>query len=213
MVHTVKGVNSLLDNVTAKPPADPVSFLYDRQGRRKYLTAAERRAFLKAGVGAPVNVRVFLNVLAYTGARISEVLALTPGSFDEAECLVVIESLKKRRRGVFRAVPLPETLIEDVLALRASDGQVISPGSRIWGWSRTTAWKRVKDAMTDAHITGPRACPKGLRHAFGVNSLQTAPLTVIKKWLGHARLSTTELYTAAVGQEERTLAARVWKVF
>jgi integrase len=111
MVQSVKAVNSLLDNADLKkPPTSPVSFLYDLHGQRKYLTVSERRHFLKVATHMPLVVRLFLTVLAYTGARISEVLALTPASFDEAEGLVVIECLKKRRRGVFRAVPLPRSL-------------------------------------------------------------------------------------------------------
>jgi site-specific recombinase XerD len=71
----------------------------------------------------------------------------------------------------------------------------------------------VKKAMTAARISGPKASPKGLRHSFGVNSLQAVPITAIKKWLGHSRLSTTEIYAGAVGPEERAIAARAWKAF
>ena len=54
------------------------------------------------------------------------------------------------------------------------------------------------------------ATPKGLRHAFGVNGVQKAPLNMVKKWLGHAQITTTEIYTCAVGEEEQELAQRLW---
>src|SRR6185312_11679521 len=100
MVHSVNAVNSLLDNIEKPNVAtDPVSFLYDRGGQRKYLTASERRLCLQAAAGMPDRARLFLKVLAYSGARISEILALVPLNFDDAEGVVVIECLKKRRRG------------------------------------------------------------------------------------------------------------------
>ena len=58
--------------------------LHDTQGRRLYLTAAERAAFLAAAKQAALPVRTFCLVLHYTGCRISEALALTL-SFSEAD--------------------------------------------------------------------------------------------------------------------------------
>src|SRR3954469_7629784 len=52
--------------------------LYDHHGHRKYLTPAERDAFLKAADGSEVReVRTFCAMLAHTGCRISEALTLT----------------------------------------------------------------------------------------------------------------------------------------
>ena len=61
-----------------------------------------------------------------------------------------------------------------------------------------------------AKIDEPQATPHGLRHAFGVIWVQKAPLNMVKKWLGHANISTTEIYANAVGEEETDLAARMW---
>ena len=60
---------------------------------------------------ASPDVETFCLTLVYTGARISEVLAMTPQRFDISAGTVVIESLKKRRRGIFRAVPVPECFV------------------------------------------------------------------------------------------------------
>src|SRR4051794_32173219 len=57
--------------------------------------------------------------------------------------------------------------------------------------------------MQAAKIVGPHATPKGLRHAFGIKAVTSGvPLNMLKKWLGHAQLSTTSikiLITAGVG--------------
>ena len=56
--------------------------------------------------------------------------------------------------------------------------------------------------------------PKGLRHGFGVAVLQSGvPINLLKKWLGHSRLSTTEIYADAVGAEEQEIAGRFWQTF
>ena len=53
--------------------------------------------------------------------------------------------------------------------------------------------------------------PKGLRHAFAISALQAGvPINFVRKWLGHARLSTTEIYADAVGEEEHAIAERFW---
>ena len=51
---------------------------FDPRGCRLYLTAEEREAFVEAANGTERKVRTFCLVLAYTGCRISEALALTP---------------------------------------------------------------------------------------------------------------------------------------
>src|SRR5450432_2747651 len=86
--------------------------LYDRQGQRKYLTAGERDAFLKAAEDATREVRTFCGTLLYTGCRISEALALTADRVDMKDRRIVLESLKKRKRGVFRPVPVPPAFLD-----------------------------------------------------------------------------------------------------
>jgi site-specific recombinase XerD len=68
--------------------------------------------------------------------------------------------------------------------------------------------------MALAGISGVKATPKGLRHSFAVAALQGGvQINLVKKWLGHARLSTTEIYADAVGEEEQSIATRLWQTF
>jgi integrase len=185
--------------------------LFDQNGNRKYLVSEERRAFIEAARRAPPEVETFCLTLAFTGARISEVLALSPDRIDRSSQAIVFETLKRRRRGVYRAVPVPIELIvrmEEVHNLRHSD-----PRERLWSWGRTTAWQRVKRVMRTARVAEGLAMPKALRHAFGVHGIAESeiPLNMVRKWLGHARIETTAIYANAVGREERTIAARMWE--
>jgi integrase/recombinase XerD len=188
--------------------------LHTRSGARKYLTIAERRRFAAAARTMPRNVSLFCLVLMWTGCRISEALALSALSFDLHSQTVALVTLKRRRRGVIREVPLPPQLISELssafhLSQRLKDPQLAS--ERLWDWSRTTAWRRVKCVMCLAAISSPAAMPKGLRHAFGVAAFAVVPPHLVQRWLGHRSLRTTSIYGDVSGHEEQILARRIWR--
>ena len=189
--------------------------LYGPTGGRKYLNAAERRRFVEAARQAPPNVRLFCLVLRWSGGRISEVLALTPAAIDIESGVTSIETLKRRQRGVIRQVPLPRDVLTElnrVFKLRSCQGNPDLAVTRLWRWSRTTAWRRVKEIMAAARIMGTPAMPKGLRHGFGVNAFEASvPPHLVQRWLGHASLKTTAIYGDVMGPEERAFAARMWR--
>ncbi len=130
---------------------------------------------------------------------------------------IVFESLKKRKRGVYRAVPVPPVVLE-MLAMvhglkdrKKKATKKDEPPALLWEFGRTTAWKKVLEVMKAAGVKGPQATPKGLRHGFGVAAIQAGiPLNLLQRWLGHAQLTTTAIYANAVGPEERNIAARMW---
>lgn len=182
--------------------------MFDLQGNRKYLNSTERDAFRKsASVLNELAEKTFCLTLLHTGCRISEALNVTCSRVDVSEKALIFETLKRRKQRIFRAVPIPDSLVRALQ--RLTKGK--KPSDRIWTISRTTAWRVVKQRMSHAGITGTKACPKGLRHGFAICALTVKiPLTTVKKWLGHARLETTEIYTEALGDEERALARRMW---
>jgi integrase len=189
--------------------------LHDAQGRRKYLTADERGRFLTAAERAERDTRTFCYVLAYTGCRISEAVALTADRVDVDNGTIVFETLKKRRPAQHRAVPVPAAVLDAldlVHDVRQLQRRGRARGVRLWAFSRTTAWRRVMAVMREAGLAGPHATPKGLRHGFGVAAVQSGiPLNLVQKWLGHAQLSTTAIYADAVGAEEKQIASRMWR--
>jgi integrase len=185
--------------------------LYAPDGRRKYLNHNERRRALAAIALRPPEEALFGQVLAWSGARVSEVLALTPASF-QLECGIVSLVTLKRRRLSVRELPLPSELIEALeahlkLSTRQADADLAN--ERLWPWSRVTAWRLIKDVMREAAVVGKPACPRGFRHGFGVAALQAnVPLNLLQRWLGHARMSTTAIYANVSGPEERSFARR-----
>jgi integrase len=85
--------------------------LFHTDGSRKYLSQEERAAFLKAAERFPREVQSFCHVLAWSGCRLTEALELTADRVDLSSRSLTFETLKKRRRGVFRAVPVPPDLV------------------------------------------------------------------------------------------------------
>ncbi|MDE2933049.1 MAG: site-specific integrase [Chloroflexota bacterium] len=187
--------------------------LLDSRGR-KYLTAQERERFLAAAREHPTpGVQTFALTLAHTGCRISEALALRAGDVDLATAEIRIATLKRRREH-WRAVPVPAALVRElalVHSLRRAQATPKRAALRLWPFSRSTGTRHVHALMRQARIEGPQASPKGLRHAFGVAAVTAGvPLPTIAAVLGHAELTTTAVYTTAIGAEARELIARMW---
>ena len=86
--------------------------IYDPQGHRLYLTSSERAAFRSAAEAALREVRTYCWTLLYTGCRPSEALALTADRVDVQAAVLTFESKKKRRPGLYRAVPVPAALLD-----------------------------------------------------------------------------------------------------
>lgn len=189
--------------------------LFSPTGARKYLNNAERRRFQSAVATLSSRDRLFCEVLLWGGGRVSEILALTPDAIDIDNGSIALVTLKRRKQGVVRQIPLPRPVIRDLaneFRLRKSQADPVTETRRLWPWSRTTAWRLIKKVMSEAHVAGLQASPKGLRHTFGVNAFQVnVPPHLVQRWLGHASLRTTTIYADVSGREERRFAARMWR--
>jgi len=191
--------------VPSSRPSDVEMRLYDRAGRRLYLNRAERKQFARSARAESPAMYLLCLTLLYTGCRISEALALTPQSFQRSSLSLSLVTLKRRRPGVVREIPVPRDLFA------ALDRVPEAPTSRLFPVHRATAWRMVKAVLARASISGAQAMPKGLRHGFGVNAIQCGvPLNLLARWMGHANMKTTAIYADATGPEERQIAARMW---
>jgi site-specific recombinase XerD len=188
--------------------------LYSQTGERKYLNRAERRRALDVMARMELERALFSLLLAWTGGRVSEVLAVRANSFQLDRNVVALRTLKRRRHHV-REIPISPGLMQALdrhfdLAARQRDPD--HANQRLWSWSsRVTTWRFIRGALLEAGVVGRLACPRGLRHGFAVTALQAGvPLNLVQRWLGHSRISTTAIYSNVSGDEEATLAARLW---
>jgi integrase/recombinase XerD len=212
IVHSVYRINARVKGRRAKfrNARNNQLMILDTNGSRKYLNPAELQRLIVAAGRLSPKEHVFCLFLVFSGCRISEALSLTADHIDRANKTATVLCLKRRQSGLYRTIPLPDRLI-DALA-RHMDSNDLRPHERVWAWGRTKGWMVVKSAMLEAGISGAKACPKGLRHAFAIASIDGGvPLNMIQKWMGHSRLETTAIYTNACGSMERRIADRFWQ--
>jgi len=145
--------------------------------------------------------RALLEVLYSTGARISEAVGLDLDDVDTVERTVLLDG----KGGKQRLVPIGRPALEalDAYLVRARPGLVArgrgTPavflnvrGGRL---SRQSAWNALKVAAEAAGIRVP-VSPHTLRHSFATHLLEGgADVRVVQELLGHASVTTTQIYT------------------
>jgi integrase/recombinase XerD len=82
---------------------------------------------------------------------------------------------------------------------------VSARGARL---SRMAAWRVIRHAALVGGVTG-HVTPHTLRHSFATHLLEGgADLRVVQELLGHASITTTQLYTHLTGERIRQVYAR-----
>jgi len=184
-------------------PSEEVGAPRVPQGIPKALTEAEVEALLDAVPGdgpRPRRDRAILELLYAGGLRISELVGLDLGDVDLYDGLVRVLGKGNKER----VAPLGRTAREAVgdylttgrpeLAGRTSTPALFlnARGGRL---TRQGAWLIVRAAGDRAGLQG-RLFPHVLRHSCATHMLDRgADIRVVQELLGHASLSTTQVYT------------------
>jgi integrase/recombinase XerD len=204
-VHAVRGLYRFAVR-EGKLRADPMENLKAPrafQALPRALTMAQvERLLLAPDVSRPLGVRdrALLEVLYATGLRVSELIGLRPGDVDLS--LGVLTCFGKGRKE--RLVPLGreacrwvERYLEEarpLLSRRRSSPPlfVSSRGGRL---SRMGLWGIVRRHAVSAGVESVLT-PHVLRHSFATHLLERgADLRALQAMLGHADISTTQIYT------------------
>lgn len=150
--------------------------------------------------------RLIMDLMWTTGARISEVLALTPNSFkaDAWDFGVVLKTLKQRpgrpsraalARSPKRYVPIVDHRLQDRIQSYLYAGH-FRQGERIFKMARQTVNRHISRAVE--RVGGapfPISCHT-FRHSFAVHLLlHGRPLKYVGQLLGHKSTDSTEIYT------------------
>lgn len=180
-------------------------------GNKKYIDKREKNMFLDMASKMENDRKILCIILAETGCRISEALNLRAKDIDISSKYIRFDTLKKRRNGICRSVPVSPSVIRKIDRIFGISKGRISPDDRLWPIGRMTAYRCIRQVMESEGIYGIQACPRGLRHGFAVGALNAGvPITLVQRWLGHADLKTTAIYTQVQGAEERAIASRMW---
>ena len=195
--------------------ADPtLEIAPSKSSRRlpKALTIAQIVSMIDAAYreGQPVTTRdqAMLELLYSSGARVSELIGINLNDLSSVETDDgVITTLKLRGKGSKeRIVPLgsfASKSIEnylvrgrpDLAAKSAKTTSALFLNSRGTRISRQTAWQLVLDAAEAAGITD-HVSPHVFRHSYATHLLDGgADIRVVQELLGHASVTTTQIYT------------------
>jgi integrase/recombinase XerD len=191
------------EGLLGSDPSEEVGAPRVPQGIPKALTEAEVEALLDAVPGdgpRPRRDRAILELLYAGGLRISELVGLDLGDVDLYDGLVRVLGKGNKER----VVPLGRTAREAVgdylttgrpeLAGRTGTPALFlnARGGRL---TRQGAWLIVRAAGDRAGLQG-RLFPHVLRHSCATHMLDRgADIRVVQELLGHASLSTTQVYT------------------
>ncbi|OBG45372.1 site-specific tyrosine recombinase XerD [Mycobacterium alsense] len=179
-------------------------------GRRlpKSLTIDQVLALLEGAGGdspsdGPLTLRnrALLELLYSTGSRISEAVGLDVDDIDTEDRSVLLRG----KGGKQRLVPVGRPAVQAVdaylvrgrpdLARRGRGTPAIFLNARGGRLSRQSAWQVLQDAAERAGITSG-VSPHMLRHSFATHLLEGgADVRVVQELLGHASVTTTQIYT------------------
>jgi integrase/recombinase XerD len=196
--------------------ADPTAQIQaPKQGRYlpNVLTPHEVEQLLQApDTSTPLGKRdaALIEMLYATGLRASELVALTLGDVQTTAGYVKVRGKGGKERlvpvGEMAVVQLDDYLLEGRPQLvKARQAVHLFVNRSAQGLTRQGLWKIIKKYMHQAAIAKPFS-PHTLRHSFATHLLEGgADLRSLQHMLGHAVISTTQIYTPVVQQRLRAL--------
>ncbi len=164
--------------------------------------------------------RALLELLYAAGLRISEALSLDRVDLSSIGGFVRVIGKGDKER----LVPVGDIALEAVAAYLAerdrASGRDVATADAATGreplflsrrgrrLDRMAAWRVMRRAAVRAGLAG-RVTPHTLRHSFATHMLEGgADLRVVQELLGHASITTTQLYTHITGERIRQVYAR-----
>ena len=163
---------------------------------------------------ASLRDRALLEVLYGTGARISEAIGLDVDDVDGEDGVVRLRGKGGKERlvplGSYAARALEAWLVRGRPALAAAGRgtPAVFLNTRGGRLSRQSAWAVLRGAAERAGLSG-HLSPHTLRHSFATHLLEGgADVRVVQELLGHASVTTTQIYTRVTVQQLREVYAQ-----
>jgi integrase/recombinase XerD len=191
---------------------DPTATLEAPRASRslpKVLSEAETDALLEAARGGQsaqdMRTLALIELLYATGLRVSELISLPRRALRDDTPFIIVRG----KGGRERLVPVGEAAARAArawIAMQDGPSPWLFPSHGASGHlTRQAVGKILKQLALDAGIEPARVSPHVLRHAFASHLLaHGADLRSVQKMLGHADISTTQIYTHVL--EERLKA-------
>ena len=210
------------DGLTATDPAGAVKPPAPAKRLPKALPLADVEAILEASGAAGTTLalrdRALLEVLYGTGARISEAVGLDVDDLDQVDGTVLLRGKGSKERLVPVGSYAREAVDHYLVRARpelvsttgkgpASHGGALFLNARGGRLSRQSAWAVLVKAADRAGVTRD-VSPHTLRHSFATHLLDGgADVRVVQELLGHASVTTTQVYTLVTVENLREVFA------
>jgi integrase/recombinase XerD len=196
----IRADNPALELTTPRLPHSLPKYLSETEVDNLLIAASDWEGLsgLKAHAG--------LEILYATGLRVSELLALPSNALASSAAMLII----KGKGGKERLVPLSDAAKLAATNLRE---QTKKPGRFLFG-GRDPSLKMtrqgfallLKKVALKANIDPSRLSPHVLRHSFATHLLSHgADLRSIQRLLGHADITTTQIYTLVLAERLQRL--------
>jgi len=155
--------------------------------------------------------KALLEVLYATGARISEVLALVVDDIAETRDFIKVTGKGDKQRivpvGGAAQRALEAYLVRGRPALSKGKSHAVFLNKRGSALSRQSSWAIIKDAASRAGIE-KEISPHTMRHSFATHLLEGgADVRTVQELLGHASVTTTQIYTHVTPENLREVWA------
>jgi integrase/recombinase XerD len=155
-----------------------------------------------AGTAIALRDRALLELLYGTGARISEAVGLAVDDLDLADNIVLLSGKGGKQRrvpvGSFAAQAVTAYLVQarPQLAANGTGNAALFLNARGGPLSRQSAWVVLRTAGERAGLSTAGLSPHTLRHSFATHLMEGgADVRVVQELLGHASVTTTQIYT------------------
>ncbi len=218
-LSAVRGFHKLLlaERIAREDPTDEVDAPRRTRKLPQLLSRSEVDRLLaaprQAKGAAGVRDRAMLELLYATGLRVSELVMLELNQVDLESRVLLARGKGNKERLVPIGTPAVEAMKawlagprEQVLRLRRSRDLFVTPRGR--RMTRQGFWKLLGRYARVAGISRAIS-PHKLRHSFATHLLEGgADLRAVQAMLGHADVSTTEIYTHVDRTQARRLHAR-----
>jgi integrase/recombinase XerD len=180
------------------------------------LSTGQVAAILDApSAGDPVGIRdrAILELLYACGLRVSELTGLDTDRLDLPGLQVRVIGKGNRERRVPMGEEARERIHRYLVGPRAAwtarhPAAAVFVSQRGARLARESVWRLVRRWAAEAGVEA-RVTPHTFRHSFATHLLEGgADLRVVQTLLGHASISTTQLYTHLTGERLREVYAR-----
>ena len=189
----------------------------------KTLTVEDVDRLLDGAVRTPgpperaARLRCLVELLYATGLRVSELVSLPRAALRGDPRMVLVTGKGGRERMVPLSAAAREATADWCRHRDGAERAQVSRGAKPSPWlfpsrgrsghlTRVAIWQALKELAARSGVDPARLSPHTLRHAFATHLLANgADLRSIQALLGHADISTTEIYTHVLDERLRAL--------